>query len=587
LFKKVFVDKPEKPLLHKLSMLNTVLAFIAIIIAFLESGAIYLHLNIHDLNALIAFLLLTIGSMVFILRKGKESCRISGLAIALFLFFLYSASSFYFSSNADLSGYPAFKFLNALFLATALLVLIDDIKILKKSLTLIFIFAGIHAGFGVLQQIMPSLLNNPEKFSSVSSSLFANPNFYSGYLVIHIPIGFLLLSQYKSAFHKNAIHFILVLIWVALGLSGSPGGELIALLMILATIGYMLKTKATQELKALGWTLVFALLLYFSLKNLFHQSPVSQSDTLASAWVARPWVWEHIENRFMYWTGAWSIFLEHWIWGSGLWTFLELYPQTGLNYTPPHAHNMYLQTLAETGLLGFGFLTVCLYHLIKTSMRTFKDRNADTKKYNFYISLSLSGLLLHNLIEYNWLTSNFIYYFTFLVVSIDILNRETSSRSTCFVIQNKKWLMTTGVIIFLALGAFTLSQYYRYQRVMSEDIPASATIEELAVNVERAIDHCSHCGGPHYLSGFINLQEYYRTKDIQYLAHAEIEINEVIRLNPNGMGMYLLLGEIKGTQGNNLEAISHYKKAMKDSRFKNAALEGLNNLKKKQSRSQP
>ena len=51
--------------------------------------------------------------------------------------------------------------------------------------------------------------------------------------------------------------------------------------------------------------------------------------------------------------------------------------------------------------------------------------------------------------------------------------------------------------------------------------------------------------------------------------------------------MYLLLGEIKGTQGNNLEAISHYKKAMKDSRFKNAALEGLNNLKKKQSRSQP
>ncbi|MBT6346205.1 MAG: hypothetical protein HOJ49_05640 [Nitrospina sp.] len=89
------------------------------------------------------------------------------------------------------------------------------------------------------------------------------------------------------------------------------------------------------------------------------------------------------------------------------------------------------------------------------------------------------------------------------------------------------------------------------------------------------------------MSGFINLQEYYRTKDIQYLAHAEIEINEVIRLNPNGMGMYLLLGEIKGTQGNNLEAISHYKKAMKDSRFKNAALEGLNNLKKKQSRSQP
>jgi putative inorganic carbon (hco3(-)) transporter len=567
-------------------MLNTVLAFIAIIIAFLESGAIYLQLNIHDLNALIAFLLLTIGGMVFIIRRGKDSYRISGLATALFLFFLYSASSFYFSSNADLSGYPAFKFLNALFLASALLVLIDDIKILKKSLTLIFIFAGIHAGFGVLQQIMPALLNNPEKFSSVSSSLFANPNFYSGYLVIHIPIGFLLLSQYKSAFQKNAIQFILVLIWVALGLSGSPGGELIALFMILAIIGYMYKAKTFQEIKALGWTLVFALLLYIGLIKLFNQSPVSQSDTLASAWVARPWVWEHIENRFMYWTGAWSIFLEHWIWGSGLWTFLELYPQTGLKYTPPHAHNMYLQTLAETGLVGFGFLMACIFHFIKTSMKTFKAGNADTKKFNFYLSLSLSGLMLHNLIEYNWLTSNFIYYFIFLVVSIDVLNRETSSRSTCFVIQNKKWLVTTGMIIFLASGAFTLSQYYRYQRVMSEDIPASATMEELEVNVKRAVDYCSHCGGPHYLSGFINLQEYYRTKNIQYLAQAEIDIDEVIRLNPNGMGMYLLLGEIKGMQGNNLEAMSHYKKAMKDSRFKNAALKGLNKLKKIQSKPQ-
>jgi putative inorganic carbon (hco3(-)) transporter len=551
-----------------------------IAIVFVDCDNIYFLQNLNDINELAAAFSLAFLCMVFIWRNEKEDCGAGILSASLVLFLLYSALSFYFSLNADLSLYPALRSLIALFLTLALIFYLKDIETLKKVFFIVFILSGIHAGFGILQQLIPSLLFQPNKFSSASTSLFSNPNYFSGYLLIHIPIGFYLLVHCCSNFWKMTLGGIWVMLWVALGFSGSPGGQLIAALMILGMVVYLLKEKNYPHLKILGWCLIFALLVYIGLVSILGPSSEPGSTTTSGSMVRRPWVWEHMENRFMYWTGAWSIFKENWLLGSGLWTFREFYPLTGLKYTPPHVHNMYLQTAAETGLVGFGLLMVCLSVLGATLVRVFKRGSPDVVGINFYIAVSLSGFLLHNLIEYNWLVSNFIYFFVFLVVSAEVLSREIPGHEKWTLMSGARRLWPKVIPIVIVLGTFTVLQYYRYHRIFDHDILSSNSVEEVLANTVRAKDICSRCGRPHYLSGIIRLEEFRQSKDIQSLSQAEKDFNEVIRRNPLGLGAYLMLGETKSLQENFSEARKFYEKALKDPRHRNAALVGLKNIEK-------
>jgi hypothetical protein len=149
----------------------------------------------------------------------------------------------------------------------------------------------------------------------------------------HIPLGFYLMSHCNSNIRKIALAALWIMVWVALGFSGSPGGQLLAILQVVALTTYLWLKKDLRNVILLGWSLVIALLIYFVIIKFFIANPRIGDEVIQDAFIRRPWVWEHLENRFMYWTGAWSIFKEHGLLGSGLWTFVELYPQTGLKYT--------------------------------------------------------------------------------------------------------------------------------------------------------------------------------------------------------------------------------------------------------------
>lgn len=557
-------------------MLNVISWFYLTTLIFLGCDNIYFLGNIHDINVLIAFTSLAFLSIIFVHRKDvdKIDFKTGYLGNSLILLLLYTALSFNFSLDADLSGYPALKNLSAIFLSLALIFYLKNIEVIKKVMFCVFIFAGIHAGIGILQQFVPALLHQPERFRFAASSFFTNPNYYSSYLLIHIPVGFYLMTC--SRVWKMPLAGMWVMIWIALGFSGSPGGQLIAGIQVLGMIIYLLKKKDIQNLKYLGGCLLLALLVYIGLASNIHHTADAQA--VAGSLVRRPWVWQHIENRFIYWTGAWSLFTEYWLLGSGLWTFVEFYPQMGLMYSPPHAHNLYLQTAAETGLIGFSLLMFCLTILFFTVVKTFRKARPETRDINFYISVSLSGLLLHNLIEYNWLTANFIFYFVFFIISVEVLNRETQrpEESNGMATFNGLWPKVIPVI--LVLGLFTIVQYYRYHRILGHDILFSNSVNEMATHTAKAKEICNKCGRPHYLSGIVRLEAFRQTQDKQNLIRAEMDFNEVIKRNPRSMGTYLKLGETKSLQGNFEEAKKYYEIAMKDERYRTSALTGLSKL---------
>lgn len=559
-------------------MLQAFALIYLIAIVFLACDNNILKNNIHDINVLMAFLSLAFLGLAYIRRK--ERFRISLLPVSLIIFLLYSAGSFYLSFNADLSIYPTFKVICALFLTLALLLFLKNIKVLEKAMLIIFAFAGILAASEIFEIFYGFL--QPVKGLGVEQarSYFLNVNFFAGYLLIHIPIGIFIYFWLSNTFYKNLIGIGWILVLVALGLTQSQAGQLIAGLLIAVIIRNFIKINEPSKAKLVGMGVLVSILIYFSiLKILIEPNQFVPMTSVGQPEVYKdPWVLDNVVTRMIYGLGAWRIFLEHWLLGSGLWTFIEIYPQMGLEGRPPHAHNMYLQTLAETGFLGLGLFIACLTCLYSNLTRIFKQGRPEVVELNFYIALSLAGFLLNNLSEYNWLTANFIYYFVFLIIAVEVLNRETNEQIKGNLISKGNGVIAKAIPIFMVLGAYVIWQYYSYQRIITHNIPLSNTTGELLENIDRAKQFCQRCGKPYYFSGVINLEVYGLSKNNQNLMKAEYDLNEVIQRNPYDMGTHLMLGTINRLKGNIFLARKYIRRASYNEGYRKEAIRRLNKL---------
>jgi len=136
------------------------------------------------------------------------------------------------------------------------------------------------------------------------------------------------------------------------------------------------------------------------------------------------------------------------------------------------------------------------------------------------------------------------------------------------------------VPIYMMVGAFVIVQYYSYQRIISYNIPMSATMEEMFANTTKAKELCHRCGRPYYLSGIAHLEMYRLSQNSQNLVLAEHDFNEVLQRNPYSLGTYLILGKTKSLQGNYSEAKEYYIKAMKDSRHVISAITEIKKIEK-------
>src|SRR3989442_7731350 len=103
--------------------------------------------------------------------------------------------------------------------------------------------------------------------------------------------------------------------------------------------------------------------------------------------------------------GAWRIFVDHPILGTGLGTLQQVYPPYETLYDGKivnHAHNDYLEVLAETGLLGgiccAWFLGVLWVQSLER-LRQFNHSFSGALQLSGF--LACSGFLVHSLVDFN------------------------------------------------------------------------------------------------------------------------------------------------------------------------------------------
>lgn len=264
---------------------------------------------------------------------------------------------------------------------------------------------------------------------SRANGFYGHPMTLGGWLCIFLPL--LLIEFFEKKLLKQ-YHWLAGLAFcicsAGLVFNATRGAWLaVAIVCGLLLIYYMLKSKRNMVIGAL-FIILISVVLVNNTKFMHRLDTIDDFDKYQSN-----------TERILIWQSAWNMFKDHPILGVGLGQYAESYQK---EYISPqakepnleHAHNNFMQMLAENGIVGFtGFIIMFGYIILKNFIDWLKTKNI----YALMIISSTICLFLQGFTEYNVGNSAVIkmYWFTFglLVVleNISIKNALYSGVTPC------------------------------------------------------------------------------------------------------------------------------------------------------------
>jgi len=252
---------------------------------------------------------------------------------------------------------------------------------------------------------------------------YVNANHFAGFAELTTPMGIAMVLSGAIQREKLAlISLCAVLPLAALVLCGSRGG-LASFFFELVLLGFLIRKRSGGKkllLTAASLTLVAYLLIMW----LGTGRIIKRLDTLSPAEISH-------DRRVSLFKDTWNIFLSHPWTGTGLGTLQTVYPRYATFYDGlivDHAHNDYLELLADTGVIGglcgLGFFAILLWQA-RSNLRVAPTRMARS----FYIGASSAcvGLLVHSFVDFNLhIPANTLLFL--LLASLLALPTEESNR---------------------------------------------------------------------------------------------------------------------------------------------------------------
>ena len=517
--------------------LGFILPAFLVALVFLGSDNPYLPLTHSDSASTLG--LLAVLFLVFNLQKLKskagETVVLSPLILGLILFLGWLALGYFYTVRLDLSYEWIVKSLFAIPLVLGMVLFLSEKKQVDAILWLLTGCAGLVTVFVICQQVQPSLLKLVEPELS-SHSIFENTNIYACYLVIHFPLTVYLFRISKAGLEKAAAGIICILIVENLWFTNSIWGVAVLFGQTLVIGLYLLGKKGWRAAKVLGGTVlvgVGALVVYSWRVGVLAGFP--------------PEVSRRVLIRLEYWQAAWNIFLDHWVKGTGLFTFTNVYPEYRADEfeMPMHVHNLYLQMAAEAGLIGLGLLLFCLGWLGLKMVPLI--RNGEHKETVFYLGMALAGFLAHNLIDTFWGNGGLLFYFILLVCLVDFFDRSLNRKPPTGL--SHRPALAVVMMVFILLSSWMLVQYYRYATLVNREVFKQPGIEQAESLLNRSASLCPRCSVPYLLLGNFYLIEYRRSPADGYLEKAEAALQTASRMGKYHQQSQLYLSDVRVAQG--------------------------------------
>ncbi len=336
------------------------------------------------------------------------------------------------------------RFLSYLVFYTTAVQLFTDKTLLKRTLSVVAVFAGVLS-FLVIIQFITRQLNYAQVDDRIfwlrssvhgkgSIGPYVNRNHYAGLMEMIFPLTVCLFLIYRprssAAAWKQRIRDFLVhprinyhflygitalLIGTSVFISLSRGG-IMSLTLAMAGLSIWLIHK-TRNLKAGLITIVlFAGILILTGSNGWDRIFERFNDIRTESG-------EINTNRFHYWQDGGAIIADFPVTGSGVGTWQDIYP---LYRTFPgisrleHAHSDYIEFLATGGMILVGLLALALARIVYVSFLSYRRRRKQMAIYLFVGSLAaVLSILLHSFVDFNLqVGANGLYLFFVLAVMV-------------------------------------------------------------------------------------------------------------------------------------------------------------------------
>jgi O-antigen ligase len=262
------------------------------------------------------------------------------------------------------------------------------------------ILAFFVAGLGILQHLTFNgklYWFREMRYGGIPFGPFANRNHFAGFVELVLPMSLVPLLLGRVRRDRLVIVGILAVIPLsALLLSASRGGIIsFAAELAFLVLVVLLRRSGGRHLYAGGAVLLLA---FATVSWLGVNQILARFSSLQTLEVTQ-------SKRASMRHGTWKLFLDHPVLGSGLGTLQQVYPPYETLYDGKivnHAHNDYLEALAETGWVGG---LCCAWFLGVVAIRGLRFLQSEGNSFANTLRLcgwtACCGLLVHSLVDFN------------------------------------------------------------------------------------------------------------------------------------------------------------------------------------------
>lgn len=313
----------------------------------------------------------------------------------------------------------------------AALTFINSSKRLKVVIVTLVIFGAAMAFFGILQW-----LANPGAIYGVRPTPQAIP--FGPYVNQHhfaalmemtsgITIG-LLFGSTAGRDRKMLLAIAAVLMGMAIFLTGSRGGVLsyIGVIVFVGLANFVRRSDTAGGLqRKLLIGLSVAGLILIALGSV---SFLGGGEALLRGLGSQAGQVDITSGRGHFWGIAWQIFLAHPVIGAGLDAFgvaFSRYDTWNGLFRVEQAHNDYLQTLADAGIVGFACVAAFVFLLLRNGIRSIAGQNDELKRSIAVGALAgCFGILIHSFFDFPLRTPANAFVFLILAVLATSLKEQ-------------------------------------------------------------------------------------------------------------------------------------------------------------------
>jgi O-antigen ligase len=227
---------------------------------------------------------------------------------------------------------------------------------------------------------------------------YVNRNHFAGFVELTAPVGLALMAFRGVRRDLFPLTTLLTIVPVsAIVLTGSRGG-IVSFAFEIAILALLVRNQRALHGGRVAVVALVAVVTLLLISWVGASVAIEKFSTLSNHDTS-------LSRRASMFRGAAHIFFDHPIKGCGLGTLIEVYPRYETAYdgrVVEHVHNDYIETLAETGLLGGLFGVIFLRTLYREARKNFTAEQAHfSQGLHAGAIVAIGGLLLHSFVDFN------------------------------------------------------------------------------------------------------------------------------------------------------------------------------------------